>query len=107
MKHSDRDRVPVQAIPAKPTRWLATTVAALPPLAASIVDDTEVEWLVQDVIICGDLPFTLLSVSPSPSGWNVMVRAATQSMIRFAVAQGRPAAVRSTIQGALDGARLN
>jgi hypothetical protein len=59
---------------------------------------TEVELLVRSVILQLGLPLTVLSVSGSPAGWNVRVRALTGDVVRFMVAGARPMAMRTVIQ---------
>jgi hypothetical protein len=61
-----------------------------------------VERLVRSVIVDRGLPCALLSVTGAPVGWNVMVRAGTWAMIRFAVSSQRPIAARAAIQDLLE-----
>ena len=63
---------------------------------------TEVEELVRNVIVHIGLPFAVLSVIESPSGWNVQVRAGTGGVVRFTVLGGRPLAMRIAIQEKLE-----
>ena len=63
---------------------------------------TEVELLVRSVILNLGLPFTVLSVSGSPAGWNIRVRATTGGVVRFTVVGARPVAMRSVIQEKLE-----
>ena len=63
---------------------------------------TEVEELVRNVIVHMGLPFAVLSVIESPSGWNVQVRAGTGGVVRFTVLGGRPLAMRIAIQEKLE-----
>jgi hypothetical protein len=67
------------------------------------MNTTEVDALVRSVIVHLGLPFALLSVSGSPTGWNILVRAGPRGVIRFTVADGRPLAVRVAIQERLEG----
>lgn len=62
----------------------------------------DVDALVRDVIIHMRAPFALLSVTGSPAGWNIQVRAGTGGMVRFTVADGRPLAMRVAIQENLE-----
>lgn len=62
----------------------------------------DVERLVRSVIVDRGLPCSLLSVTGAPVGWNVMVRAGTGAMIRFAVPSQRPIATRAAIQDLLE-----
>ena len=62
----------------------------------------EVEHLVRTVIIERGLPFALLSVDGSPAGWNIVVRASTNALVRFRLVGERPVAVRQSIQEALE-----
>ena len=63
---------------------------------------TEVELLVRGVITHLGLPFTVVSVSGSPAGWNIVVRAGTGGVVRFTVMGGRPTSMRTTIQEKLE-----
>ena len=65
-------------------------------------DATEVELLVRDVITHLGLPFTVLSVNASPTGWNIVVRAGTGGMVRFTLVGGRPTSMRIAIQERLE-----
>ena len=66
----------------------------------------EVEALVRSVIVHFGLPFTVVSVIGSPIGWNVRVCArGTESVVSFAVAGVRPAAIRAAIQQKLEAER--
>ena len=62
---------------------------------------TEVELLVRGVIVHFGLPFTVLSVIASPTGWNIVVRG-TGGVVRFTVPQGRPVTMRTVIQERLE-----
>ena len=63
----------------------------------------EVEALVRDVILHFGLRFTVLSVVGSPIGWNVRVSVpGTARVVSFAVAGGRPAAIRASVQQMLE-----
>lgn len=64
---------------------------------------TEVELLVRDVITHLGLPFTLMSVSAAPGGWNVVVRGDTGAVVRFTLMAGRPTSMRTAIQERLEG----
>jgi hypothetical protein len=66
------------------------------------VNATEVELLVRDVITHLGLPFTVLSVNASPTGWNIVVRAGTGGMVRFTLVGGRPTSMRIAIQERLE-----
>jgi hypothetical protein len=68
------------------------------------MNTTEVDALVRSVIVHLGLPFTVLSVIESPAGWNIQVRAGTEGVVRFTVLDGRPLAMRSTIQEKLEAA---
>jgi hypothetical protein len=63
---------------------------------------TEVELLVKGVIVHFGLPFTVLSVIASPTGWNIVVRAGTGGVVRFTVPPGRPVTMRTVIQDRLE-----
>jgi hypothetical protein len=63
---------------------------------------TEVELLVRGVIVHLGLPFTVLSVIASPTGWNIVVRARTGGVVRFTVPPGRPVTMRTVIQERLE-----
>ena len=63
---------------------------------------TEVELLVRGVITHIGLPFTVISVNGSPTGWNIVVRGATGSLLRFNVIGGRPVSMRVAIQEKLE-----
>lgn len=70
--------------------------------APATLTTADVERLVRSVIVDRGLPCSLLSVTGAPVGWNVMVRAGTGSMIRFAVPSQRPIAARAAIQDRLE-----
>jgi hypothetical protein len=63
---------------------------------------TEVELLVRSVITHMGLPFAVLSVSGSPAGWSIRVRAGTGGIVRFTVVGARPIAMRTAIQEKLE-----
>ena len=63
---------------------------------------TEVELLVRGVITHLGLPFTVLSVNASPTGWNIVVRAGTGGVVRFTLVGGRPISKRTAIQERLE-----
>ena len=63
---------------------------------------TEVELLVRGVITHLGLPFTVLSVNASPTGWNIVVRAGTGGVVRFTLIGGRPISMRTAIQERLE-----
>ena len=63
---------------------------------------TEVELLVRGVIVHLGLPFTVLSVIASPTGWQIVVRAATGGLVRILVPPGRPVTMRTMIQERLE-----
>jgi hypothetical protein len=62
----------------------------------------EVDAIVRSVIVHHGMPFSVLSVVESPTGWNIQVRAGTGAVIRFAVFDGRPVAMRVAIQDRLE-----
>jgi hypothetical protein len=64
---------------------------------------TEVERLVRDVIVHGGLPFTVLSVRGSATGWTIAVRSETGEIVQFPLPDGRPVDMRITIHDTLDG----
>jgi hypothetical protein len=63
---------------------------------------TEVDAIVRSVIVHLGLPFSVMSVVESPTGWNIQVRAGTGGVVRFAVFDGRPVAMRVAIQERLE-----
>ena len=63
---------------------------------------TEVELLVRGVITHMGLPFTVMSVNASPTGWNIVVRAGTGGIVRFNLLGGRPISMRAAIQATLE-----
>jgi len=63
---------------------------------------TEVDAIVRSVIVHLGLPFSVMSVVESPTGWNIQVRAGTGGVVRFAVFDGRPVAIRGAIQERLE-----
>jgi hypothetical protein len=63
---------------------------------------TEVDAIVRGVIVHLGLPFSVMSVVESPTGWNIQVRAGTGAVVRFAVFDGRPVAMRVAIQERLE-----
>jgi hypothetical protein len=64
----------------------------------------EVEELVRSVIVHIGLPFAVLSVIESPTGWNILVRAGTGGVVRFSIFGGRPLSMRIAIQQKLEAA---
>lgn len=62
----------------------------------------DVERLARGLIVERGFPCTLLSVTAATTGWNIMVRAGTGALVRFAVSSQRPIAVRETIQETLE-----
>jgi hypothetical protein len=66
------------------------------------VNATEVELLVRGVITHLGLPFTVMSVNASPTGWNIVVRAGTGGVVRFNLIGGRPISMRAAIQEQLE-----
>jgi hypothetical protein len=62
----------------------------------------DVERVARSLIVERGLACTLLSVTATVSGWNIMVRAGTGAVVRFAVSSQRPIAVREAIQEALE-----
>jgi hypothetical protein len=69
------------------------------------MDAADVQSLVHDVIVHYGMPFTVLSVSGSSGGWDVLVRGETGGAIPFTVVGGRPVDLRQAIQRTLE-ARL-
>ena len=67
------------------------------------MDANEVETIIDDMIVHLGLPFRVLSVIASPAGWNILVRAGTRRLVRFAVPSGQRIAMRVAIQKALAG----
>ena len=63
---------------------------------------TEVELLVRGVITYTGLPFMVMSVYASPTGWTIVVRAGTGGVVRFNLEGGRPIAMRAAIQESLE-----
>jgi hypothetical protein len=63
---------------------------------------TEVDAIVRSVIVHLGLPFSVMSIVESPTGWNIQVRAGTGGVVRFAVFDGRPLAMRVAIQERLE-----
>ena len=63
---------------------------------------TEVELLVRGVITHNGLPFTVISVNASPTGWNIVVRGVTGGLLRFNLIGGRPVSMRVAIQEKLE-----
>jgi hypothetical protein len=63
---------------------------------------TEVDAIVRSVIVHLGLPFTVMSVAESPTGWNIQVRAGTGGVVRFPLFDGRPPAMRIAIQERLE-----
>jgi hypothetical protein len=64
----------------------------------------EVEILVRNVIVDRGFSCTLLSVSRASTGWNVMVRAGTGGLVRFALSTQRAIAARVAIEEVLEAA---
>jgi hypothetical protein len=63
---------------------------------------TEVEALVRNVIVHHGLPFAIVGVVSAPHGWTVKVRAGGGGTVSFTVHDGRPVAMRMTIQEKLE-----
>jgi hypothetical protein len=63
---------------------------------------TDVSALVRSVIVTHRLPFAILAVTKSPTAWNILVRAGTGGLVRFAVAEGRDLTMRMDIQEKLE-----
>jgi hypothetical protein len=63
---------------------------------------TEVDAIVRSVIVHLGLPFSVMSVVESPTGWNIRVRAGTGGVVSFALFDGRPTAMRVAIQERLE-----
>ena len=62
----------------------------------------EVDAIVRSVIVHHGLPFSVISVVESPTGWIIQVRAGTGGIVRFGVFDGRPPAMRIAIQERLE-----
>ncbi|HEY2907766.1 MAG TPA: hypothetical protein VGJ29_17820 [Vicinamibacterales bacterium] len=62
---------------------------------------TEVEMMVRSVIIQLGLPFTLLSVVGSPTGWNIRVGTSTKGIVRLTISGG-PSVMRAALQEKLE-----
>jgi hypothetical protein len=62
----------------------------------------ELDAMVRDIITHFGLPFTVLSISESPVGWNILLRGGVAGLMRFSVANGRPSAMRVDIQNQLE-----
>jgi hypothetical protein len=62
---------------------------------------TEVEMMVRSVIVQLGLPFTLLSVVGSPTGWNIRVGTSTKGILRLTVSGG-PSVMRAALQEQLE-----
>jgi hypothetical protein len=75
-----------------------------PALNAAAMTTADVERLARNLIVERGFPCTLLSVTAAATGWNVLVRAGTGTLVRFAVSSQRPIAVRETIQETLEAA---
>jgi hypothetical protein len=65
---------------------------------------TEVELLIRNVIVQFGMPFTVLSVNGSPTGWNVRVRAESGDVVRFTLIGAQPVSMRAAIQEKLEAA---
>lgn len=63
---------------------------------------SEVESLARDVIVHMGLPFTVLSVIGSPTGWNIMVRSSGTGVLRFTLNNASAVIMRRTIQETLE-----
>ena len=62
----------------------------------------EVERLVRNVIAERGWGCTLLSVSGASTGWNVMIRAGTGGLVRFALSTQRAIVARGAIEEILE-----
>ncbi|MET0214125.1 MAG: hypothetical protein ABW292_14030, partial [Vicinamibacterales bacterium] len=61
-------------------------------------DPAEISALVRSVIVTFGLPFDILSVTESLSGWNIHVRAGTGGLVHITVPDGRPLVMRHAIR---------
>jgi hypothetical protein len=66
------------------------------------MNTTEVDTIVRGVIVHLGLPFSVMSVVESPTGWNIQVRAGSGGVVRFALFDGRPTTMRLAIQERLE-----
>lgn len=62
----------------------------------------DIERLVRSVIVERGLRFAILSVTASPIGWTIRIRAGTGGSFAFTIRAGRPLAMRGAIQKALE-----
>ena len=62
----------------------------------------DVERLIRHVIVERGFGCTLLSVSGASNGWNVLVRAGTGGLVRFALPTNRAVAARVAIEEILE-----
>ena len=69
------------------------------------MNPAEMEALVRSVAVHYGLPLSAVSVAEIDGGWSIVVRTATGETSSFAIAAGRPAAMRVAVQQHLEAAR--
>ena len=69
------------------------------------MNPTEMEALVRSVAVHYGLPLGAVSVAEIADGWSIVVRTATGETFSFAIAAGRPAAMRVAVQEHIEAAR--
>ena len=71
-------------------------------MMASSMTGHAVAEIVRSVIVERGLPFDLLTVAASPSGWEMQLRHHARDILLVTVPDGRPVAIRVAIQGRLE-----
>ena len=69
------------------------------------MNPTEMEALVRSVAVHYGLPLGAVAVAELENGWSIVVRTALGGTVSFAIAAGRPAAMRVAVQEHLEAAR--
>lgn len=69
---------------------------------AIVMNATDVERLVRQVIVQRALPFAFVSAASAPPGWVVTVKAETGEIVTFRLSGGRPVDMRNTVEEVLE-----
>jgi len=69
------------------------------------MNPTEMEALVRSVAVHYGFPLGAVAVAEIADGWSIVVRTATGETFSFAIAAGRPAAMRVAVQEHIEAAR--
>ena len=69
------------------------------------MNPTEMEALVRSVAVHYGVPLGAVAVAEIDDGWSIVARTAAGETFSFAIANGRPAAMRVAVQEHLEAAR--